>query len=109
MGARGAGCAGSRAHVLAHLAARRASPGPTPRRLHADIHLCGTHPPQEDWNRLLSVNLESAFALSQLCHPLLKAQGGDAVVLFNSSVAGGPTALGSGVIYAMTKVGGRPM
>lgn len=61
---------------------------------------------QEEWSFLLSTNLESAFALCQLCHPLLKATG-DAVVIFNSSVAGGPTALMSGTIYGLTKVGGR--
>lgn len=53
----------------------------------------------------MSANLESAFTVSQLAYPLLKASG-DAVAIFNSSVAGGPTALGSGVLYAMTKVGG---
>ncbi|KAJ9529086.1 hypothetical protein QJQ45_007786 [Haematococcus lacustris] len=37
-----------------------------------------------------------------VAHPLLKASG-QAVVLFNSSVAGGPTAMRSGTIYAMTK------
>ncbi|KAI7838183.1 hypothetical protein COHA_008031 [Chlorella ohadii] len=57
---------------------------------------------QEEWSFLLSANLESAFALCQLCHPLLKASG-DAVVIFNSSVAGGPTALMSGTIYGLTK------
>ena len=46
--------------------------------------------------------------MCQLCHPLLKASAdatGDAVVLFNSSVAGGPLALMSGTIYGLTKVG----
>lgn len=62
------------------------------------------HHRQEEWSFLLSANLESAFALCQLCHPLLKASG-DAVVIFNSSVAGGPTALMSGTIYGLTKVG----
>jgi Tropinone reductase 1 len=33
---------------------------------------------------------------------MLKASG-DASVMFNSSVAGGPTAMKSGAIYAMTK------
>lgn len=59
---------------------------------------------QAEFQRLISVNLESAFALSQLAHPLLKA-GGDGIVIFNSSVAGGPTAMGSGSIYGLTKVG----
>lgn len=46
----------------------------------------------EDLGALLQTNLASAFHLSQLAHPLLAAPGGG-VVLFNSSVAGGPTAL----------------
>ena len=68
-------------------------------------------PCQEEWSFLLSANLESSFALCQLCHPLLKASAdatGDAVVLFNSSVAGGPLALMSGSIYGLTKVGRQP-
>lgn len=40
----------------------------------------------------MSTNLGSAYALSAAAHPLLKASG-DGVVLFNSSVAGGPTAM----------------
>lgn len=43
----------------------------------------------------MSTNLESAFHLCQLCYPLLKASG-DGCVLFDSSVAGGPTAMKSG-------------
>lgn len=50
----------------------------------------------------MSTNLDSAFHLSQLALPLLVA-GGDGVVLFNSSVAGGPQAMFSGALYAMTK------
>lgn len=57
---------------------------------------------QADFQRLISTNLESAFAMSQAAHPLLVASG-DGVVIFNSSVAGGPTAMGSGSIYALTK------
>ena len=55
-----------------------------------------------DVQTLLSVNLASAFHLSQLCFPLLQATG-NASVLFVSSVAGGPLAMKSGCIYAMTK------
>lgn len=40
----------------------------------------------------MSTNLDSSYAMCQLCHPLLKASG-DSVILFNSSVAGGPTAM----------------
>lgn len=50
----------------------------------------------------MATNLESAYHLTQLMHALLKASGAG-VVLFNSSVAGGPTAMKSGSIYAMTK------
>lgn len=69
---------------------------------------------------LLATNLKSAFALCQACHPMLKAgaaaaaaasggggdNGGGAAsssVLFNSSVAGGPTAMRSGAPYGLTK------
>lgn len=38
----------------------------------------------------------------QLAHPLLKAAGGSSIVMI-SSVAGGPTAMRSGTVYAMTK------
>lgn len=55
-----------------------------------------------DFQSLVSTNLESAFALSRGVHPLLKAAGGGVIVM-NSSVAGGPTSMRSGSIYAMTK------
>ena len=41
----------------------------------------------------------------QLVHPLLKAAEAGAVV-FNSSVAGGPMAIKTGAVYAMTKGAG---
>jgi Tropinone reductase 1 len=56
-----------------------------------------------DWERVFSTNLESAFFLTQAAHSALRAAHGGGVVLFNSSVAGGPTALRSGALYAMTK------
>jgi Tropinone reductase 1 len=40
-----------------------------------------------DYSTIFTTNLESAFSLSQLFHPLLKAAG-SSVLLFNSSVAG---------------------
>lgn len=52
---------------------------------------------------LLSTNLRSAFVLCQLAHPLLRAAGVGASVVFNSSVAGGPLAMFSGTVYGMTK------
>jgi hypothetical protein len=55
----------------------------------------------EELDLILSTNLRSAYHLCQLCHPLLKAAGGGASVVFNSSVAGGPVAMFSGTPYAM--------
>eukprot|EP01023_Acetabularia_acetabulum_P011558 TRINITY_DN15361_c0_g1_i1.p3 TRINITY_DN15361_c0_g1~~TRINITY_DN15361_c0_g1_i1.p3 ORF type:complete len:136 (-),score=17.76 TRINITY_DN15361_c0_g1_i1:212-619(-) len=40
--------------------------------------------------------------MCQLCHPLLKGCGVSSIVMC-SSVAGGPTGMNSGSIYAMTK------
>ncbi|EFN55596.1 hypothetical protein CHLNCDRAFT_48821 [Chlorella variabilis] len=57
---------------------------------------------QAEFQHLINSNLESAFALSQLAHPLLKASG-DGVIIFNSSVAGGPTAMNTGSVYGLTK------
>ena len=57
---------------------------------------------QEDFHKLIAVNLESAFSLSQMALGPLRAAGGGAIILI-SSVAGGPTAMFSGAIYAMTK------
>ncbi|KAA8549319.1 hypothetical protein F0562_001003 [Nyssa sinensis] len=41
----------------------------------------------EEFSTIMSTNFESAYHLSQLAHPLLKAQGGGSIV-FMSSVAG---------------------
>jgi NAD(P)-dependent dehydrogenase (short-subunit alcohol dehydrogenase family) len=57
---------------------------------------------QDDFEFLLNTNVYSALRLSQLCHPLLAAAGHSSIV-FNSSVSGGPLAMKSGCIYAMTK------
>lgn len=57
---------------------------------------------REDFQKLIAVNLESAFSLSQMALGPLRAAGGGAIILI-SSVAGGPTAMFSGAIYAMTK------
>lgn len=56
----------------------------------------------EDFRSLMNTNLESAFSLSQLAYPLLKASGRGSIVM-NSSVAGGPGAIKSGNLYAMSK------
>lgn len=56
-----------------------------------------------DFQFVFAANLQSAFCLAQAFHPLLKASPHGGVILFNSSVAGGPTAMRSGSLYAMTK------
>jgi tropinone reductase I len=55
-----------------------------------------------DFEALQRTNLLSAFCLSRDFHPLLKAAG-SSCLLFNSSVAGGPTAMKSGSPYACSK------
>lgn len=55
----------------------------------------------EDFSKIFSVNFESAYHLSQLAHPLLKASGVGSIV-FISSVAG-LVHLSSGSIYGATK------
>ncbi|XP_027356003.1 tropinone reductase-like isoform X2 [Abrus precatorius] len=56
----------------------------------------------EDFSSLVNTNLESAFHISQLAHPLLKASGAASIV-FISSVAG-VVSIGVGsVVYGATK------
>jgi len=50
----------------------------------------------------MSTNLDSTYRLCQLAHPLL-AQAKAASIVMIGSVAGGPTSLKSGTVYAMTK------
>ena len=54
-----------------------------------------------DFSTLIATNIESAYHLSQLAHPLLKASGAGSIV-FISSVAG-VVSTGTGSIYAATK------
>ena len=61
----------------------------------------------EDANAMLSANLTSAFHLTQRCHSMLQ-KAGDACVINMSSVSGGPLAMKSGCVYAMTKGTTRP-
>lgn len=56
----------------------------------------------DDLTFLMNTNVQSALRLSQLCHPWL-AKAGASSIIFNSSVAGGPLAMKSGCMYAMTK------
>ena len=55
-----------------------------------------------EYEDVMATNLTSAFSLCQKFFPMLKADGRGSV-LFNSSVAGGPTCMRSGSVYAMTK------
>ncbi|XP_031254025.1 tropinone reductase homolog At2g29170-like [Pistacia vera] len=55
----------------------------------------------EDFSFLMTTNLESAYHLSQLAHPLLKASG-SASIIFMSSVCG-VVSVSVGSIYAATK------
>ena len=54
-----------------------------------------------DFSTLIATNIESAYHLSQLAHPLLKASGAGSIV-FISSVAG-VVSTGTGSIYVATK------
>eukprot|EP00892_Ulva_mutabilis_P005702 jgi/Ulvmu1/3503/UM162_0010.1 len=56
----------------------------------------------EDFTFVMNTNVHSALNLCRLCYPYLKVSE-SASIVFNSSVAGGPTALKSGVVYAMSK------
>lgn len=55
----------------------------------------------EEYSFLMATNLESAYHLCQIAHPLLKLSGSGSIV-FISSVAG-VVSVFSGTIYAMTK------
>ncbi|XP_057979939.1 tropinone reductase homolog At5g06060-like isoform X1 [Malania oleifera] len=55
----------------------------------------------EEYSKIMTTNLESAFHMCQLTHPLLKASGLGNIV-FISSVAG-VVSLGTGSIYAASK------
>lgn len=58
----------------------------------------------EDFSYMFDTNVKSAFSLSRDFYPLLKkAPCGTGCIVMNSSVAGGPTAMKSGSLYAMTK------
>nr|XP_009416161.1 PREDICTED: tropinone reductase homolog At5g06060-like isoform X1 [Musa acuminata subsp. malaccensis] len=77
-------------------------------KLHILVNNAGTlickpvveHTP-EDYRRIISTNLDSAFHLSQLAHPLLKASGRGCIV--NISSVSGFVAIDSASVYAATK------
>ncbi|RZR91820.1 hypothetical protein BHM03_00020026 [Ensete ventricosum] len=54
----------------------------------ATIWKPATEQTPEDYKFVMSTNLESAFHLSQLAHPLLKASGSGSSIVFISSVVG---------------------
>lgn len=56
---------------------------------------------EEDFSFLVNTNLESAFHISQLAHPLLKASE-YASIIFISSIAG-VVSINVGSIYAAAK------
>lgn len=56
----------------------------------------------EDFQFISSTNVQSAWSLCRDFHPMLKASGSGCII-FNSSVAGGPTAMRSGTLYGMSK------
>ncbi|KAI0498354.1 hypothetical protein KFK09_021595 [Dendrobium nobile] len=55
----------------------------------------------EDYKNLMAINLESAFHLSQLSHPLLKASGAGSIVFISS--VGGFLAFPLSTLYGPTK------
>lgn len=57
----------------------------------------------EEYTKVMATNLESAYHLCQLAHPLLKDSGAGSIV-FISSVAG-VTHLGTGSVYGTSKGG----
>ena len=56
---------------------------------------------EQDFSFLVNTNLESAFHISQLAHPLLKASN-SASIVFMSSI-GGVASLNLGTIYSAAK------
>lgn len=54
----------------------------------------------EDFSSLMSTNLESAYHISQLAHPLLKVSGNGSII-FISSVSG--IVSGTASVYGATK------
>lgn len=56
----------------------------------------------EDYKRIMSTNLDSAFLLTKASYGMLKGSGNASIIMI-SSIAGGPTTVHSGAPYAMTK------
>lgn len=57
---------------------------------------------EKDLSSMMAINFDSAYHLSQLAHPLLKASG-TASIVFMSSAAGVVSVTGVGSIYGATK------
>lgn len=75
------------------------------------IHLAGqvgagplTAVPLEEWNRLLAVNLTSAFLLARASHPALKDTRGSFTLVASTNALNGGSAQ-SGPAYAVAKAG----
>jgi Tropinone reductase 1 len=58
---------------------------------------------QENYRSVMSTNLDSAFRLSQLFHPLLKKSQKGCIINMGSVAGGCGVSIQSGVVYAMTK------
>ena len=57
---------------------------------------------EEEYDKVLGVNLKATYRTCQQAHGLLKAAGKSSVVMVGS-VAGGPASIKSGTLYAMSK------
>jgi 3-oxoacyl-[acyl-carrier protein] reductase len=80
-------------------------------RLDHVVHLAGSagsgplhQVDREEWDRLLAVNLTSAFLLAKAVHPALAASQGSLVLTSSTNALNGGSAL-SGPAYAVAKAG----
>eukprot|EP00899_Mesostigma_viride_P013540 jgi/Mesvir1/22187/Mv18788-RA.1 len=55
----------------------------------------------EEYHKVMATNLESAYSMCQLCHPLLKASRRASIIMVTS--VAGVVAIRSGTVYAATK------
>lgn len=55
----------------------------------------------EDFSLIVGTNLESAYHLCQIAHPLLQASGAGSIIFISSTA--GSVATGSGSIYEASK------
>ena len=57
---------------------------------------------EEEYDKIMGVNLKATYRSCQLAYPMLKAAKGASITMI-SSVAGGPASIKSGSLYAMSK------